>query len=262
MPNYGATVAYDGTAYAGFQRQAGETPTIQRRLEEALRALGAKDGTIRAAGRTDRGVHASGQVIAFTLVWRHETANLQRALNARLPEDIAIQALWRLEEGVNFHPRFDARARRYRYRIWLARARQPLWSRYAWCLRPPLNEMAMRDAANLLIGEHDFASFGTPPQGENSMRAVFSSVWQGERRALGRLLTYRIEANAFLKHMVRRIVSALVAVGRGQRSVANFAAVLSKAQRGRISQLAPPQGLTLEAVRYADGWAPAGSGGE
>ena len=256
MAAFGATLSYDGTAYAGFQRQAGDTPTIQLMVERALAGLGAADATVRAAGRTDRGVHAIGQVIAFALEWRHDEAELLRAMNAKLPPDIALQSLWRVEQGA-FHPRFDARSRRYRYRVLLVAQRQPLCARYAWCLRPPLDEGAMQDAARLLIGEHDFASFGRPPQGENTVRAVFASEWSGEARSLGRALTYRVEANAFLQHMVRRIVGALVAVGRGQRSLAHFAETLRAAQRGLVSQLAPPQGLTLEAVRYDEGYAPA-----
>ncbi|MCY4106307.1 MAG: tRNA pseudouridine(38-40) synthase TruA [Chloroflexi bacterium] len=261
---FGATLAYAGTAYHGFQRQAGETPTIQRMLERALSQLGAADPTVRAAGRTDRGVHAIGQVISFAIAWRHEDDELLRALNAQLPPDIALQQLWRVE-GERFHPRFDARSRRYRYRLLLAAQRQPLGEAYAWRLRPPLDEGAMQDAARLLIGEHDFASFGTPPQGESTVREVYTSEWSGEGRLLGRILTYSVEANGFLQHMVRRIVSALVAVGRGQRSLAYIAEALrvakGGAQRGLISQLAPPQGLFLEAVRYDAGRVPAWVGG-
>ena len=260
MAAYGATLAYDGTAYAGFQRQAGETPTIQLMLERALADLGAEDATVRAAGRTDRGVHASGQVIAFTIAWRHEEGQLLRALNAKLPPDIALQQIWRVEQG-DFRPRFDARSRRYRYQLLLAAQRQPLCERYAWRLRPPLDEGAMQDAAQLLLGEHDFASFGTPPQGENTVREVYASEWSGEGRLRGRALTYSVEANGFLQHMVRRIVSALVAVGRGQRSLAHFAEVLRAAQRGLVSQLAPPQGLFLEAVCYDVRCVPAWVGG-
>lgn len=253
---FGATLAYDGSAYVGFQRQAGDTPTIQLMVERALASLGAADATVRAAGRTDRGVHAIGQVISFTIAWRHDEAELLRALNAKLPPDIALQQIWRIG-GEGFHPRFDARSRRYRYQLLLAAQRQPLGERYAWCLQPPLDEAAMQDAAQLLLGEHDFASFGTPPQGENTVREVYTSEWSGERRLLGRALTYSVEANGFLQHMVRRIVGALVAVGRGQRSLAHFAEILRAAQRGLVSQLAPPQGLMLEAVRYDEGRAPA-----
>lgn len=256
MSCYGATLAYSGTAYAGFQRQAGETPTIQRMLERALSQLGATQPTVRAAGRTDRGVHAIGQVVSFAIAWRHEEDDLLRAMNAQLPPDIALQQLWRVE-GDRFHPRFDARSRRYRYRLLLATQRQPLAEAYAWRLRPPLDESAMKDAAQLLIGEHDFASFGTPPQGDDTVREVYASEWSGEGRLLGRILTYSVEANGFLRHMVRRMVSALVAVGRGQRSLAYFAEALRTAQRGLISQLAPPQGLFLEAVRYDAGRVPA-----
>lgn len=256
---YAATLAYDGGAYAGFQRQAG-APTIQAMLEQALASLGAAPATVRAAGRTDRGVHARGQVIAFSLPWRHDEAALLRALNANLPRDIALQSLWRAREG-RFHPRFDARARRYQYRLLLAHERQPLRERYAWRLRPPLDERAMQDAARLLIGEHDFASFGAPPQGENTVRAVFASEWRRAARAEDAPAewAYRVEANAFLRHMVRRMVGALVAVGRGQRSLAHIAEALRVARRGFITQLAPPQGLTLEAVRYDEGWLPAGA---
>ena len=133
MTRYRATLAYDGTAYAGFQRQAAGTPTIQGALEAAIERVCRQTVTVLGAGRTDAGVHASGQVIAFDVDWRHAASDLLRALNANLPTDIALQSIALAEAG--FHPRFSARSRTYVYRFYPRRVRQPLWDRQAWFVR-------------------------------------------------------------------------------------------------------------------------------
>lgn len=138
VTRYRAVVAYDGTDYFGFQRQAGDTPTIQGAIEAALRRVTECEITVTGAGRTDTGVHAIGQVIAFDTAWRHTTADLWRAINARLPVSIVLRSLD--EAAANFHPRFDARSRAYVYTLLFAPVRQPLWQRTAWQIvtsRPP-----------------------------------------------------------------------------------------------------------------------------
>jgi tRNA pseudouridine38-40 synthase len=199
------------------------------------------------AGRTDTGVHATGQVIAFEVEWKHGDHALLRAINARLPEDIALQDL-RPQEG--FHPRFDAFSRLYRYRLVQAPQRQPLLRARAWHVWGDLNGEAMEQAAQLLLGEHDFAAFGQPPQGENTVRTVYLSEWVKQAEPYGTLWAYTIEANAFLQHMVRRVVGMLVRVGQGGMTVVEFEAIFHRAQLAEAISLAPPQGLTLEAVRY------------
>lgn len=248
MARYRATLAYDGTAYLGFQRQAGDTPTIQGALERALARISGQQVTVIGAGRTDSGVHARGQVIAFDVDWGHDDQSLLRAINAHLPADIALQAICQHE---GFHPRFDALSRVYSYTIVQASQRQPLLRHNAWWIRQPLNLKAMQQAATLLVGEHDFATFGQPSQGTSTIRKVLVSEWQMIVEHGADRLIYKVEANAFLQHMVRRMVGALADVGRGALGVREFEALFHQRQlqQGRIS-VAPPQGLVLELVRY------------
>lgn len=254
---YRATLAYDGTAYQGYQKQAEHTPnTVQGVVEAALAAILGTPTTVWGAGRTDTGVHARGQVIAFDAEWSHEPEKLLKALNVKLPDDIAVQDV---APAPGFHPRFDAASRRYGYQVLIASVRQPLWARRAWQLQRPLDVEAMQQAAALLLGEHDFATFGKPPRGINTVREVFVSEWAQQDTAEGHLLVYTVEATAFLQHMVRRIVGMLVEVGMALRSVADFEAAFLSADLAQSGHLAPPYGLYLEAVRYAE--APAEASG-
>lgn len=247
---YRAVLAYDGTRYAGFQRQAGSTPTIQSAVETAITAVTKQAVTVIGAGRTDTGVHASGQVIAFEVGWSHGDQALINAINNALPEDIALQTLERCE---GFHPRFDAVSRLYNYTLLLADQPQPLLRHRTWHLRRALDRAAMDEAAGLLIGKHDFAALGKPPQGENTVRTVLVSEWQIAPLDFGVLWTYTVEADAFLQHMVRRIVGALVVIGQGRMSVEAFGAALQAKRLLKVA-LAPSQGLVLAQVKYADGF--------
>lgn len=244
-----ATVAYDGTAYQGFQRQIGETPTIQRALERAVEQISGQTVTVVGAGRTDAGVHATGQVIHFDLDWAHGERALLRAINAHLPQDIALQDL---RSAPGFHARFDAQARLYRYRIIAADQRHPLLIHRAWHIWGRLDADGLHQTAALLLGEHDFAAFGHAPSGENTVRRVSVSEWRAEREAAGLLWVYTVEATAFLHHMVRRMVALQVAVAQGRMVLADFEALFRRAVLADSVSIAPPQGLTLEAVRYRD----------
>jgi tRNA pseudouridine38-40 synthase len=246
---YRAILHYDGTAYHGFQRQA-DVPTIQAAVERALEQVTGSMPTVSGAGRTDAGVHATGQVIAFDVGWRHGETALLNALNANLPDDIALQDIARA--GDTFHPRFSARSRTYQYHILCAPQRQPLARRTHWQMRRPLDGVALNTAAALLIGEHDFAAFGKPPQGENTVRTVIRSEWHLLAHAGESHLCYTVEANAFLQHMVRRMVGLMVLVGRGALNLDAFEALFRGAQLAAAVPLAPPQGLVLTAVAYAD----------
>lgn len=244
---YRAVVAYDGTNYFGFQRQeGGHTPTIQGALEDALRSVTGQDITVVGAGRTDTGVHATGQVIAWDVEWRHSADDLLRALNANLPRDIALQTI--AEARAEFHPRFDAQSRTYQYQIYNAPVRHPLYERTAWHIGRPLDLAAMQAAARHLIGEHDFAAFGQPPQGSNTVRVVRRATWERD----GARYTFTIEANAFLQRMVRSIVGTMVEVGGGALSPDAFTDILAAADRGRAGATAPPQGLCLVSVQYGE----------
>lgn len=253
-----AVVAYDGTDYSGFQRQVG-VPTIQQALETALGEVSQEPITVLAAGRTDAGVHAVGQVIAFDTAWEHGIGDLQRAMNAVLPADIAVQGLE--ETDADFHPRYDARSRHYRYMVYSAPRRFPLGRRYSLHVRSPLDLAGMQEAARCLIGEHDFATFGQPPQGEVTVRRVLSADWsespvdclpfgQVDEHPGGVYLAFDIEANAFLYRMVRSIVGTLLEVGRGRTRVEEFEEALMACERGRAGQTAPPHGLCLMEVTY------------
>lgn len=249
MDRFRATLAYRGTGYAGFQRQAGNTPTIQGALEGALLRVTGATITVHGAGRTDAGVHATGQVVAFDVAWRHEPDALLRALNANLPTDIALQDIRVAEPG--FHPRFSARSRSYEYRFYQRRIRQPLWDAQAWQIPVTLDTQAMTCAAALLVGEHDFATFGQPPgqsPGASTVRVVHHAALQCGTP--GEMCRFTITANAFLQRMVRSIMGTLVEVGRGAMDCETFAAVLAAADRSQSGPSAPPQGLTLVAVEY------------
>lgn len=241
---YRATVAYDGTAYFGFQRQRQGVATVQATLEEALTRIAGAPVRLKAAGRTDTGVHADGQVIAFDMSWQHGVGALRRALNANLPPDVAVRDV--AEAAPDFHPRFDARWRLYIYTIDNRPVRHPLHRLYRWHVPQPLDMSAMNEAAALLVGTHDFATFGQPPQGENTVREVRQAGWTRDEH----VLTFGITANAFLQRMVRSIVGTLKVVGEGRWSVTDFEAALHARERSRAAQTAPPQGLLLAAVEY------------
>ena len=249
MCRYRATLAYDGSAYQGFQRQIEGRPSIQRAVEVAITAVTGQEIAIIGAGRTDTGVHARGQVIAFDVTWKHGDEALLRAINANLPADIALQDI---TQQPGFHPRFDAVSRVYQYYIVQANQRQPLLRHYVWQVRHPLDATEMQKAADLLIGEHDFAAFGTPPKGNNTVRTVLVSRWTRQSEVYGIRFIYRIEANAFLYRMVRRIVGMLVTVGQGKLTVDQFEAAFRGAELIQAAMIAPPQGLVLEAVRYPE----------
>lgn len=238
-----AVVAYDGTDYGGFQRQT-NAPSVQATLEIALAQVTQETVTVLAAGRTDAGVHAVGQVIAFDTAWRHGLDALQRALNAVLPADVAVLEM--AEATPDFHPRYDARSRRYRYTIYNAPVRWPLARRYSLHVAATLDVAAMQQAAQCLVGEHDFAAFGQPPQGESTVRCVLAAEWGGEPP----WLTFDIEANAFLYRMVRSIVGTMLMVGRGEMSVEEFAAVLASRDRSQAGPTVPPHGLCLVEIKY------------
>ena len=241
-----ATVQYDGTAYYGFQRQRRGMPSIQAELEQALAHLAGHPIRVTGAGRTDTGVHALGQVIGFTIEWPigHGNAALLRALNANLPEDIAVVEL--NEAAAGFHPRFDARRRTYEYLILRSAIRRPLWRYRAWQVAQALDVGRMNTAAALLPGTQDFATFGNAPVGGNTVREVFAAEWH----EAGELLTFRICANAYLHRMVRSVVGSLNIVGSGKWSVDEFAAVLAARDRKRSATAAPAHGLYLVSVEY------------
>jgi len=242
---YRALVEYDGTDLHGFQRQA-TGRTVQGELENALAHIGGLGRAVLGAGRTDSGVHASGQVVAFDLDWPHGPEALLRALNANLPGDVAVKALEAC--APDFHPRYSARGRRYRYTLYNQPVRSPLAARYSWQVWPALDAAAIQPACAALLGRHDFAAFGRDPdQGTNTVRTVAQADWQA---AAGGWHTFEIQAEAFLFRMVRSLVGALKQVGQGALTVAQFEALLASGDRAQCPPSAPPQGLCLIEVLY------------
>lgn len=241
-----AKVEYDGTDFYGFQIQA-QGRTVQGEIERAIRSVTGVETRVIGAGRTDRGVHAQGQVIAFEAEWKHDLSDLHRALNAVLAADVALLKMGEAPES--FHPRFSAIRRAYRYRILNRRWPSPVERRTAWHIAQDLDVARMIQASRHLVGSQDFGTFGRPPQGNNTVRRVFQAEWQTQ----GSLLTFDIEADAFLYRMVRSIVGTLVQVGWGQISPAEFKEMLGARDRGLLRKVAPAQGLILMRVDYATG---------
>lgn len=248
---YRATVEYDGTDFLGFQIQA-QGRTVQGELEKALERITQKQVRVLGAGRTDAGVHASGQVIAFDVSWRHTDQDLHRALNAVLARDIGIRHLTTTYPA--FHPRFDAKWRQYRYNVLNQPVRAPLWARNAYHVAEPLDVEAMREASETLVGSRDFAAFGKSTQGESTLRRVLWAGWFVEhpRDIEGKLLVFEIRANAFLYRMVRNIVGTLIRVGRGDFSSGEVASLLGAKDRAATGPPAPACGLCLAKVAYAE----------
>ena len=213
-------------------------------MERALTQVAGEAIAITAAGRTDSGVHARGQVISFDLAWRHGEQALLRAINANLPQDIALLDL--SLAAPDFHPRFDARRRKYLYYVYNRPVRSPLYRLYSWHIQRPLALDAMNAAAEHLAGTHDFSTFGQPPQGDNTVRELFEASWRRD----GELLVFDIEGNAFLYRMVRSIVGSLRAVGQGEWTVDEFVDAFNAGDRSRAAPTAPPHGLVLFSITY------------
>ena len=250
-------VAYDGTGYAGFQRQPRQ-PTVQAAIEDALWRFTAERITIRYAGRTDAGVHAEGQVIAFETSRELDASAVLAGLNTYLPPSIVAWEATAVAPG--YHPRRSALSRCYRYQVWQGAWPSPFLRRYSWHVRDPLDLAAMERAAAPLLGEHDFAAFA-----QRSGAAVKSTVRRVDRielRRAGPLLLVEVEANAFLPHMVRTIVGTLVWVGRGRLAVSAVEQLLTSRDRREAGPSAPGHGLFLAFVRLADDLPGRASGAE
>lgn len=246
MERYQVIIGYDGTAYGGMQRQ-NNAPTIQGEFETALRKIGWEGQSVLAAGRTDAGVHAAGQVVVFDLEWRHSAQDLCNALNANLPAAIGVQQVAQVHP--DFHPRFDAISRLYRYQILCRPNRDPLRERYAWRVWPEPDLDLLHACAQQLVGEHDFSAFGTPPQeGGTTIRRVFAAGWFRQEDGL----VFEVEANAYLYHMVRRMVHLQVEIGLGRKTLADLEFYLAGQADELIQGLAPACGLILQMVTYPE----------
>jgi tRNA pseudouridine38-40 synthase len=238
------TVAYDGTAYAGWQVQPNE-PTVQGVLEAAWHEITREAVRLTAAGRTDAGVHALGQVVGVVTETQLPEADLQRGLNAMLPEDVVVVELTQVREG--FHATHDAVRKTYSYRIHNNRIPSVFDRRYTWHVPQPLDAARMHEAGQALVGTHDFSSFESAgSERPDPVRTLISlSVDRDADR-----VTIDVTGDGFLYNMVRAIVGTLVEVGKGSRDVGWPAEVLAKRDRRCAGQTAPPHGLFLVRVDY------------
>lgn len=241
------TLHYDGAGFFGWQRQPG-VRTVQSELEAALSRLANRPTTVVGAGRTDRGVHALGQVASALLPEKWRAAELRRALNAILPKDIWVAAAE--EVAPSFHARFDAVARSYLYRVGTAEsAASPFRRRWCWPLLEPLDRGILDEQASILLGEHSFRAFARAGQEERGDRClVYRARWV-EWDDVG--VELRITANRFLHHMVRYLVGTMVDAARGRRPVSDLPALLAGEAGLETSPPAPPEGLFLKRVAYA-----------
>jgi tRNA pseudouridine38-40 synthase len=252
MPTFKITLAYDGAGFVGWQRQDNGV-SIQAHVEDALRALDGRDVTVAGAGRTDAGVHALGQVAAFTIARELEPDALVRALNGHLPRAIRVIAAEQAPPG--FHPRFSAHKKTYRYRLWNDEVMSPFEREYAWHVPGPLDIEGMSAAARLVEGRHDFAAFQAAGSSvATTEREIFESVFRPPhpeaRTANPELLCYEITGTGFLRHMVRIIVGSLVEIGRGRQPVEWMGEVIAARDRTLAGPTAPPHGLFLVTTEY------------
>jgi tRNA pseudouridine38-40 synthase len=241
------TMEYDGCAYLGWQVQAKGT-TIQGILEEKLSLLTGEEIHVVASGRTDAGVHALEQVAHFKTGSKLAVRSIQKALNSLLPNDILIKKAVEAEE--DFHARKRAKSKIYEYRILNRDLRSVFHRGYAWHIRQPLDLEAMRNAAETLIGEHDFSAFRSV--GTLTRTAVRRVIRAELNKGLGGMIRFEIEANGFLKQMVRAIVGTLVEVGKGKMSPEGFRRVLLSHERKEAGPTAPACGLFLKKVKYTE----------
>ncbi|MGH2926321.1 MAG: tRNA pseudouridine(38-40) synthase TruA [Solirubrobacterales bacterium] len=250
MGSYRLTVAYDGTPFAGWASQPGQR-TVQDELEAALRRILGQPVRLTVAGRTDAGVHASGQVASFDLD-PPLPPGLAGRVNSLLPREVAV--IEAIEAPDGFDARRDARSRTYRYRVHASSVQHPLEVGRALWWPHPLDRGQLERCAALVVGKHDFTAF-TPTETEHVRfeRRVMRAEWRPDPaagRLPGRMLELWIEADAFMRHMVRVLVGTMLEVARGRREVDDFEALLRGAPRERAGDTAPAHGLCLESVLY------------
>jgi tRNA pseudouridine38-40 synthase len=245
MRNIKLSIEYDGTNYQGWQVQP-KGLTVQGVIEEKLTLITGETIHVIGSGRTDSGVHASGQVANFKTKSQLDVHSIQRALNSLLPSDLVIQRAEEVVEG--FHARKESKSKVYEYQILNRDLRSAFHHKYAWHLPQKLDLEKMREGTRMLIGEHDFSSFrsvGSPTQ--TAIRKVIRAEWKRSKEGL---IRFEIEANGFLKQMVRAIVGTLVEVGKGKLSSEEIRKILESRDRKKAGPTAPAHGLFLKEVKY------------
>jgi tRNA pseudouridine38-40 synthase len=245
MRNIKLLIEYDGTDYLGWQIQP-KGSTIQGVLEEKLGLLTGERVQLFGSGRTDSGVHAFGQVAHFKTRSQMDTRTMQKALNSLLPPDIGIRKVEEVEE--DFHARKHSKSKIYEYRILNRNLRSVFHRKYIWYIPQKLDFSEMKKASHTLIGEHDFSAFrtvGSPTR--TAVRRVIRAEWKKGRDGL---IRFEIEANGFLKQMVRSIVGTLVEIGKGKMRSTEFPKILESKDRRKAGPTAPARGLFLKEVKY------------
>ena len=256
------TLAYDGTRFVGWQRQA-DGESIQGLLEDALSRFEGAPVTVHGAGRTDAGVHAIGQVASVSVTFTHPAETILRALNAQLPEEIRLLDV--ADTALDFHARFSAKTKTYRYQLRAGTVGDPFTRAYVWQLPERLDGSAMQTAAAALVGSHDFAAFqSVGTEVSSTVRTIVRSEIRGPERSASLqeigsgadpmgpegLFIYEVTADGFLRHMVRAIVGTLVEIGRGWRSGDSIQQLIDGGTRAQAGATAPPHGLFLVRVDY------------
>lgn len=242
--NIRLTVAYDGGRYHGFQRQ-NNAVSVQNVLEEKLSRVFGDTVTLAASGRTDTGVHAYGQVVNFYTGGTIPTDRIVRAVNSLLPDDIVVREA--AEAAADFHARYSAKSKMYHYKIQQGETLNPFKRQYAWYIRKILDEAAMNQAMEHIVGTHDFSAFRASGSiGNNPVRTIYEAHCERQ----GEMLEFEFWGDGFLYHMVRNLVGTLANVGRGKLTPAGFKAILEGRDRTKAGATAPAQGLYLYQVFY------------
>lgn len=242
------TLAYDGTGYHGWQVQPG-LPTIQGALQTALGEIEGRPVDVVGSGRTDAGVHALAQVAAFSIANPIPPRNLGKALNRLLAGQIRVLEVE--ETAADFHPRFQARAKTYEYRIWRGEVLPPFERRYAYHFPYPMDDGRFIDAAAIFAGEHDFSAFAASDVRDALGGSKVRTIWESRAWRDGDRLLYRVRGSGFLKHMVRNITGTLIEAGKGNLTVDQIGALLEPGVAGKAGPSAPARGLFLVGVEYA-----------
>ena len=259
MRNIKLTIAYDGTDFCGWQAQPGQS-SVQGALTDVLERLTQRRVAIQAAGRTDAGVHAAGQVVNFKTQSAMTPEEFQRSFNALLPPSIRVNAAE--EVSPDFHSRWDALAKTYRYRIYRGRVVPPFLWRYVLQDTYELNFDAMSEAARQFVGEHDFTTFAasTGSEEDDRERTTIRTIYRSELLRVKEFNTsssaeqwvYVVRGKSFMRYMVRKMLGTLVDIGRGKLSAAEVPGLFGLRDRSKCGPTMPPHGLCLESVEYPD----------
>ncbi len=247
LRNFKLVIEYDGTAYHGWQRQK-ETPTVQGTIEAAIETMTGKSVTLTGSGRTDAGVHALNQVANFIVDTKLTSDIFRRGLNSLLPRDVVIKDCRGADDA--FHARFDVSGKVYHYHIINRPCPTAIFRQYSWHIRRPLELPVMREAMAHLKGTHDFSAFEAAGGSRSHAVRTVMDVGLTTRDEMAGHVVFSIEANGFLRCMVRNIVGTLVDVGMGKTSTAVFQGILESKDRRQAGRTAPPQGLFLREVKY------------